>query len=194
MDPINIIDSYATPISIANCDTDQIIPSRYLQEPYNDALAKYLFADYRDSQKNSGFILDDKKYMHNMILVSGDNFGCGSSREHAVWALYKYGFRAIIAPSFGDIFEGNCLKNGLLPVVLPMGVVNSIIDASLGNARYHIIIDLPAQTVTLDGQATYGFDVDLFSKTCMMQGIDDISYTLSRKYSIDEYERHHARQ
>ena len=181
MEPFKRIESVALPVPQANVDTDQIIPGRFLQKPRGGGLGQYLFHDVRA-------ILERPAYRGARILVAGANFGCGSSRENAVWALYDYGFRAVIAPSFGDIFFNNCLKNGLLPVVLPAYVITGLF-AGLEALPLTVQVDLEAQTVTLPGGARVNFAVDPFAKHCLLNGVDELDYTLSLMDQITEFER-----
>lgn len=195
MEALTRIDSCVVPIPITDCDTDQIVPSRYLSEPRTPKLADRLFASYRSGVAAGGrpaFILDDPRYRHHKILVAGANFGCGSSREHAVWTLYEYGFRVVIAPSFGEIFHDNCLKNGLLPIVLPQRVVDDLLEQAGRGPDCRVVVDIPAQTVSLPGGEVLGFDLNAFAKTCLTQGMDEIAYTLSRQDLIAAYERAYA--
>jgi 3-isopropylmalate/(R)-2-methylmalate dehydratase small subunit len=175
-----------------NCDTDQIIPARFLQKLRSDDFGAYLFADLRfrkDGSEVAEFPLNTPSYRGSQIIVAGRNFGCGSSREHAVWALYDYGFRAAIAPSFGDIFFNNSLKNGLLPVVLPEDVVLRLLDTLAASPGAQMTIDLPAQRVVLPDGSALGFDVDPFAKECLVKGLDELGYTLSLSDAINAFEQ-----
>ena len=184
------------PIAQPNVDTDQIVPARYLQKPRSDDFGAYLFRDQRwlaDGREIPGFPLNRVAYRDARIVVAERNFGCGSSREHAVWALYDYGFRAAIAPSFGDIFATNALKNGFLPIVLPQATVDALIAQLERQPGAQLVIDLPAQTVAaLDG-STHAFDVDPFSKHCLLEGLDEISYTLTLLPEIERFEAQRAK-
>jgi 3-isopropylmalate/(R)-2-methylmalate dehydratase small subunit len=151
------LDAVAAPLDRANVDTDQIVPALYLQKPRSDNFGDYLFHDVR---RSGAFVLDEPAYAHARILVAGPNFGCGSSREHAVWALHDGGFRAVIAPSFGDIFQTNALKNGLLPVRLPAPVVHRLLGALQAAPGARLQVDLQAQTVTGPGGETEPFAID----------------------------------
>lgn len=180
------------PIEQANVDTDQIVPARYLQKPRSADFGQFLFRDLRfrkDGTENPEFILNQPDYRAARIIVAGHNFACGSSREHAVWALYDYGFRAAIAPSFGDIFFSNALKNGLLPIVLPADVVVAILNAALAAPGARIGIDLAAQIVTAPDGSIHHFAVDKFSKHCLLEGLDEIDFTLTQVAQIAAFEQ-----
>jgi 3-isopropylmalate/(R)-2-methylmalate dehydratase small subunit len=176
------IESVALPVAQANVDTDQIIPGRFLHKPRREGLGQYLFHD-------APALLNRPGYEHARILVAGPNFGCGSSRENAVWALYDYGFRAVIAPSFGDIFRNNCLKNGLLPVVLPSYVVTGLL-AGLETLLLTVRVDLESQAVTLPGGAEAAFQIDPFAKQCLLEGLDELDYTFTLMREIESFEQH----
>jgi 3-isopropylmalate/(R)-2-methylmalate dehydratase small subunit len=191
MEAFQRLDAVALPIARANVDTDQIVPARYLQKPRSDDFGAYLFRDLRyakDGSENPDFILNQQAYRAARIVVAERNFGCGSSREHAVWALYDYGVRAVIAPSFGDIFFSNSLKNGLLPIVLPDATVAALLQAVQARPGTHLAVDLVTQTVTAPDGATHGFAVDAFSRHCLLEGIDEIDYTLTLADRIAAFE------
>jgi len=195
MKPFEFVDSVAVPFQQANVDTDQILPARYLQKPRSDDFGAYLFRDLRFRKAGSeepGFVLNRPPYRQGRVLVARRNFGCGSSREHAVWALHDYGFRAVIAPSFGDIFSSNALKNGLLPVVLPEEAVAELLAAASEHPGSRVKVDLAAQTVVASNSVTHAFDVDPFSKHCLIKGLDELDYTLSQAQHIVEFEHNHA--
>ena len=173
MQKFETLKSLAIPIDQVNVDTDQIVPARFLRKPRGPEYAQYCFHDRRH-------VLDEKNYPGAQILVAGRNFGCGSSREQAVWALWYYGIRACIAPSFGDIFHSNALKNGLLPIVLP--VENLIEEAK---AKKPFTIDLASQLVN----GKHRFDVAPFAKKCMLEGLDEIDYTLTLADKIAAFEK-----
>ena len=188
MEPFKLLESTVVPMPESNIDTDQIIPARFLQKPRRDGCGPWLFHDLRyfpTGEENPTFVLNQPRYRAARILAAGDNFGCGSSRENAVWALYDYGFRAVIAPGFGDIFFNNCLKNGLLPVRLPRNVVDRLLAA---DSEQVVKVDLNAQTVSF-GQAQVGFEIDPFTKHCLLNGVDELGYTLTRLDEIAEFER-----
>jgi len=182
----------ALPIAQPNLDTDQIIPARFLQKLRSADFGQYLFRDLRhrsDGAENPDFLLNRPEYRDARVVVAERNFGCGSSREHAVWALHDFGIRAVIAPSFGDIFLSNALKNGLLPVVLPAAVVGEALSALFATPGSKVAVDLDAQTVTMPGGDVHGFAIDPYSRHCMLQGLDELDYTLTQVDHIAEYER-----
>jgi 3-isopropylmalate/(R)-2-methylmalate dehydratase small subunit len=183
MQSFTTLEAVAMPVAQSDVDTDQIIPARFLQKPRRDGVGPYLFHDLAE---NPDFVLNQPAYRTAGILVAGQNFGCGSSRENAVWALCDRGFRVVIASSFGDIFYNNCLKNGLLPVVLPAEIVARLLSSLQGQT---LRVDLGQQTVTLPDGGMYGFDVDPFAKHCLLNGIDELDYTLSLMDRIAAYER-----
>jgi 3-isopropylmalate/(R)-2-methylmalate dehydratase small subunit len=188
METFTQFEAVAAPLERINIDTDQILPARFLQKPRANNFGEYLFLDVRrDAQgaQRPEFVLNQPHYAGARILVAGRNFGCGSSREQAVWALFDGGFRAVIAPSFGDIFYSNSLKNGLLPVRLPEDAVQALLRRSPGT---RIRIDLAELTVSAPGIATATFSIDDFSRHCLMQGLDEIDYTLTQAGHIEAYE------
>jgi 3-isopropylmalate/(R)-2-methylmalate dehydratase small subunit len=195
MKPFETLDCVAVPLPQANIDTDQVLPARYLQKPRSDDFGAYLFRDLRARRPGSNeppFALDQEPYREGRVLVAQRNFGCGSSREHAVWALYDYGFRAVIAPSFGDIFATNALKNGLLPIVLPEAVVADLLQALLAQPGRRVTVDLATQTVVAPDGVSHPFVVDPFAKHCLVNGLDELDYTLTQVQQIVEFERRHA--
>ena len=190
MHPFTTLNATAAPLRAENVDTDQIIPARYLTAVTKAGMGEGLFAAWRylpDGSPNPDFILNRPEYADAQILISGKNFGSGSSREHAVWALTDYGFRAVIAPSFADIFHNNALKNGLLPITLPEATVNMLIDLAEEDPTTRILIDLPAQTVTLPDGQQLSFDIDAYRKQCLIQGLDDLGYLLANMEAIATY-------
>jgi 3-isopropylmalate/(R)-2-methylmalate dehydratase small subunit len=194
MKPFVSLDCAAVPIQRANVDTDQILPARYLQKPRSDDFGAYLFRDLRfrkDGSEEPGFVLNQAPYRDARILVAQRNFGCGSSREHAVWALHDHGFRAVIAPSFGDIFFSNALKNGLLPIVLPPAAVADLLDLIQARPGSRVKVDLTSQMVVASNAATHEFAIDPFSKHCLINGLDELDYTLTQVQHIVEFERQH---
>jgi len=191
MDKFDKLSGIAAPLPQINVDTDMIIPKQFLKTIKRSGLGVNLFDEMRyDDDRNEipGFVLNKPQYRNAEILVAGDNFGCGSSREHAPWALLDFGIRCVIAPSYADIFFSNCFKNGILPIVLPQEQVNILMkDAEKGsNAR--IEVDLEAQTITSSDGEVFSFDVDPFKKHCLLNGLDDIGLTLEKKTSITSYE------
>lgn len=179
-----------TPLDRRNVDTDQIIPKQFLKRIERSGFGEFLFFNWRYDNKGNerpDFVLNDAKYKGTSILVSGDNFGCGSSREHAPWALEDFGFRVIIAPSFADIFYNNCFKNGVLPIALDEAQVNQVIQNAEADS-YELTVDLTNQTIT-DGGFTASFEVDPERKHRLLNGLDDISLTLDLEDKIASYEQ-----
>ena len=195
MTPFHIHTGLAAPLDRASVDTDQIIPKQFLKRIERTGFGEFLFYDWRyqpNGELNQSFPLNDPRYQGSSILLTGKNFGCGSSREHAPWALDQYGFRAIIAPSYADIFFNNCFKNGLLPIVLTEFEVNRLFDAVKAFPGFKLVVDLDRQRVgTPDGSMTFGFDIDPFRKHCLLNGLDDIGLTLQHADAIREYEARH---
>jgi 3-isopropylmalate/(R)-2-methylmalate dehydratase small subunit len=187
MKPFERLRAAALPIAQPNVDTDQIIPARYLQKPRSDDFGRYLFRDLRyrqDGSENPGFLLNQPAYRGARVVVAERNFGCGSSREHAVWALCDYGIRAVIAPSFGDIFLSNALKN-----VVPAPVVVEAIAALLAEPGTMVDVDLDAGTITAPDGGVHDFAIDPFARHCLLRGLDELDYTLSQLERIAEFER-----
>lgn len=180
------------PLDRANVDTDQIIPKQFLKRIERTGFGEFLFYDWRfkpDGEPDESFVVNEPRYRGASILVTGKNFGCGSSREHAPWALADFGFRAIIAPSFADIFSNNCMKNGLLPVTLPESQVSAITAKAKSNENYELTVDLEARAVT-DGSGLYAaFVIDDFQRQCLLEGLDDIGLTLLHETEIAAYEQ-----
>ena len=191
MDKFKKLSGTAAPMPLINIDTDMIIPKVFLKTIKRSGLGVNLFDEMRyldDGSENPDFVLNKPQYREAEILVAGDNFGCGSSREHAPWAIKDFGIRCVISTSYADIFFNNCFKNGILPIVLPQAQVDVLIkDAEKGsNAR--IEVDLEAQTVTTSDGETFSFEVDAFKKHCLLNGLDDIGLTMEKAASIDAYE------
>ncbi len=191
MDKFENVSGIAAPMPLVNIDTDMIIPKQFLKTIKRSGLGVNLFAEMRyndDGSENPDFVLNKPAYRETQILVTGENFGCGSSREHAPWAIKDFGIRCVIASSFADIFFNNCFKNGILPVVLPPEQIEVLLkDAEKGsNAR--VEVDLVAQTVTTSDGESFGFEVDPFRKHCLLEGLDDIGLTLERVAAIDSFE------
>lgn len=188
MEPIQKFSASVMPLPIENIDTDQIIPARYLKVTDKSSLADGLFADWRTDPK---FILNDESYAKSEILIAGNNFGCGSSREHAPWSLKAYGFKAIISTYFADIFRSNALKNGLLPIVVDADTHQKILDMVEEVPQASLTVDLEAQRLTLpDGEAVE-FPIDAFSKQCLLKGIDELGYLLNQQSIVEAYEAQH---
>ena len=191
MEKFDKLTGIAAPLDIINVDTDMIIPKQFLKTIQRSGLGKNLFDEMRytlDGQEVEEFVLNQAAYREAQILVAGDNFGCGSSREHAPWALLDFGIRCIIAPSFADIFYNNCFKNGILPIVLPQAEVDKLMDDAKRGANATISVDLENQTINGPDGGTISFEVDGFRKQCLMEGLDDIGLTLQKAQAIDAYE------
>ena len=184
MDAVRVVEGTAVPLDRSDVDTDQIIPAQYLKRIERTGFGPFLFDEWR---KDPGFVLNDPRYEGATILLAGPNFGSGSSREHAPWALEDHGFRAIVAPSFADIFRSNCCKIGLLPVELPAESVRALMDAVLDDPTTRIVVDLERLTVTAPSVAE-SFAFDDFRRWCLLEGIDDIDLTLRHAEEIDAYE------
>ena len=182
----------AIPLDIENVDTDQIIPARFLKVTNRDGFGKNLFRDWRFGKEdtvNADFVLNQSQF-EGPILVAGDNFGCGSSREHAAWALTDYGFKVIVSSFFADIFKGNALNNGLLPVQVTPDYLKELITTIKADPKTKINVDLEAQTISIDGyNHSETFEIDAYKKTCMINGYDDIDYLLSQKENIEKFEK-----
>jgi 3-isopropylmalate/(R)-2-methylmalate dehydratase small subunit len=188
----------AAPLPLINVDTDMIIPKQFLKTIARTGLGKNLFDEMRhapDGTEIPDFVLNRPAYRNAKILVAGANFGCGSSREHAPWALLDFGIRCVIAPSFADIFYNNCFKNGILPIVLPQEDVDRLMDDAERGANATITVDLPSQTIRGPDGGEIGFEVDAHRKRCLIEGLDDIGLTLELAGRIDAFEAgHHAAQ
>ena len=186
MEPFKKVKTIITPLDKVNVDTDQIVPKQFLKLVQKSGFGKYLFYNWRfdeNEKEKSGFILNDPKYQGSNILVAGDNFGCGSSREHAVWALQDYGFSVIISPSFADIFYSNCFKNGILPITLDETIVEKLQQLS-----DEVEIDLENQTITTSDEKI-SFEIDPHKKKILLEGLDDIAQTLQFEGKISEFEK-----
>jgi len=182
----------AAPLPMINVDTDMIIPKQFLKTIKRTGLGKNLFDEMRYNQDGSEkpeFVLNRPAYRKAAILVAGANFGCGSSREHAPWALLDFGIRCVIAPSFADIFYNNCFKNGILPITLPQAEIDKLIDDASRGANATLTIDLPAQEIRGPDGGVIPFDIDPFRKRCLMEGLDDIGLTLEKAEAIEDFER-----
>ena len=195
MTPFTTLTGIAAPMPLVNIDTDMIIPKQFLKTIARTGLGKNLFDEMRytlDGKEIPDFVLNQPAYRRAEIIIAGDNFGCGSSREHAPWALLDFGIRCVIATSFADIFYNNCFKNGILPIVMPQDVVDILMaDAKRGeNARQ--TVDLAAQTVTTSDGQTFPFDVDAHRKHCLLNGLDDIGLTLEKASAINAFEAKNA--
>ncbi len=201
------IDGLVCPLDRANVDTDAIIPKQFLKSIQRSGFGPYLFDEWRYTNYgepgmdcstrplNADFVLNQPRYRNAQVLLARDNFGCGSSREHAPWAIENYGFQVIIAPSFADIFFGNCYKNGILPIVAPAQTVDRLFAECLSNEGYRLKVDLESQTVTTPSGFSFGFDITPHRKHCLLNGLDEIGLTLQHASEITAFEqRHHAAQ
>jgi 3-isopropylmalate/(R)-2-methylmalate dehydratase small subunit len=197
MEPFNKLEGVAAPLNMINVDTDMIIPKQYLKTIHRTGLGKALFDEMRFNQDGSekpDFVLNKPAYRKAKILVAGDNFGCGSSREHAPWALLDFGIRCVIAPSFADIFYGNCFKNGILPIKLPQEQVDKLMDDAERGANAVISIDLEAQEIRGPDGGMIKFEVDAFRKQCLLNGWDDIGLTMRAEDKISSFEKNQQTQ
>ena len=203
MQAFTTLSGLVAPLDRANVDTDAIIPKQFLKSIKRSGFGPNAFDEWRyldhgepgmDNSKrklNPDFVLNQTRYQGASILLARENFGCGSSREHAPWALQDFGFSAIIAPSYADIFYNNCFKNGMLPIVLPAVVVDSLFKAAEADVGYKLTIDLAAQTVTTPGGEVHRFEVDAFRKHCLLNGLDDIGLTMQKQNEIKAFEAKH---
>ena len=206
MVPINVLTSKAAPLPLPNIDTDQIIPKQFLKRIERTGYGDFLFYDWRRIQEgpgvraedvgrpDPGFVLNKPEYAGAEILLAEKNFGCGSSREHAAWAINQFGFRAVIAPSFADIFFSNAGKNGIVLVRLCDAEVETLIARSTGNPEHRITVNLEVQTVTDDQGFLAHFEIDPFRKHCLLNGLDDIGLTLLHAEELDRYESRHNQE
>ena len=191
MDKFTTLTGVAAPMPLINIDTDMIIPKQFLKTIKRTGLGKNLFDELRyemDGREKPDFVLNQPAYRKAQILVAGENFGCGSSREHAPWALLDFGIRCVIAPSFADIFYNNSFKNGILPIVLPQEQVDLLMDDAKRGANAVISIDLEKQEITGPDGGRIRFDIDPFRKHCLLNGLDDIGLTMEKAASIDSFE------
>ncbi|MCU0800802.1 MAG: 3-isopropylmalate dehydratase small subunit [Rhodobacteraceae bacterium] len=195
MQKFTTLTGIAAPMPLVNIDTDMIIPKQFLKTIQRSGLGKNLFDEMRLTQDGAeipDFVLNQPAYRSAEILVAGDNFGCGSSREHAPWALLDFGIRCVISTSFADIFYNNCFKNGILPIVMPQDVVDTLMADARKGANARMTVDLTNQTVTTSDGQSFGFDIDPFRKHCLINGLDDIGLTMEKAASIDAFEKHAA--
>jgi 3-isopropylmalate/(R)-2-methylmalate dehydratase small subunit len=191
MDKFETLTGIAAPMPLINIDTDMIIPKQFLKTIKRSGLGVNLFDEMRyDDDRNEikDFVLNQDAYRSAEIIVAGDNFGCGSSREHAPWAIKDFGITCVIAPSFADIFYGNCFKNGILPIALPQEQIDVLMKDAEKGANARMTIDLETQTVTTSDGEVFNFEVDAFKKHCLSQGLDDIGLTMEKVTSIDSFE------
>jgi len=195
MDKFDKLSGIAAPMPLVNIDTDMIIPKQYLKTIKRTGLGVALFSEMRyedDGSEKPDFVLNQPAYRDAEIIVAGDNFGCGSSREHAPWALLDFGIRCVVATSFADIFYNNCFKNGILPIVLPQEDVDKLMDDAGRGANARLSVDLESQTITGPDGGTISFDVDPFKKHCLLNGLDDIGLTMEKEQSITDFEAQRA--
>ncbi|HEY3029848.1 MAG TPA: 3-isopropylmalate dehydratase small subunit [Bradyrhizobium sp.] len=191
MEKFTTLEGVAAPLKIINVDTDMIIPKQYLKTIKRTGLGRGLFSEQRykdDGSENPDFILNKPAYRNAKVLVAGDNFGCGSSREHAPWALLDFGIRCVISTSFGDIFYNNCFKNGILPIRVTQDDLDKLFDDAERGANATLTIDLANQEIRGPDGGTVKFEIEPFRKHCLMNGLDDIGLTMEKKASIDAYE------
>ncbi len=192
MEPFKTLSGIVAPLDRRNVDTDQIIPKQFLKRIERTGYGEFLFFDSRyreDGSPNPDFGLNAPELKGASILIAGANFGCGSSREHAPWALHDYGFGCIIAPSFADIFYNNCFKNGILPICLPETAVNELIQKAHARAPYRLTVDLEKQSISDEQGLSIRFEVDPFRRHCLLHGLDDIGLTLEYEAQIQAYEQ-----
>ena len=195
MDKFVKLTGVAAPLPVVNIDTDMIIPKDYLKTIKRTGLGKGLFAEARyneDGSVNETFVLNKPAYQNATILVAGDNFGCGSSREHAPWALLDFGIRCVISTSFADIFYNNCFKNGILPIVVSQEDLDKLMDDASRGSNAILTVDLEAQEITGPDGGRIGFEIDAFRRHCLLNGLDDIGLTLEKATSIDTFEKQTA--
>lgn len=191
MEKFTTLSGIAAPMPLVNIDTDMIIPKQFLKTIQRSGLGKNLFDELRydaDGNEIPDFVLNKPAWRESQIIVAGDNFGCGSSREHAPWALLDFGIRCVISTSFADIFFNNCFKNGILPVVLPQEAVDALMDDARKGANARITVDLESQTVTGTDGTAWHFDIDPHRKHCLLNGLDDIGLTMEKAPAIDAFE------
>jgi len=191
MDKFNKLTGVAAPMPLINVDTDMIIPKQFLKTIKRSGLGVSLFDEMRyndDRSEISDFVLNKPAYRETEILVAGENFGCGSSREHAPWAIKDFGIRCVIAPSFADIFYNNCFKNGILPIALPQETVDVLMKDAEKGANARMTVDLEAMTITTSDGEVISFELDDFKRTCLLEGLDDIGLTFKNVAAIDGFE------
>ncbi|RMF35179.1 MAG: 3-isopropylmalate dehydratase small subunit [Alphaproteobacteria bacterium] len=191
MEKFTTLTGIAAPLPLINVDTDMIIPKQFLKTIKRTGLGRHAFEEMRydeNGNENPDFVLNKPAWRNATILVTGDNFGCGSSREHAPWALLDFGIRCVIAPSFADIFYNNCFKNGILPITLPQEDVDRLMEDAERGANATITIDLESQTITGPDGGTIRFEIDPFRKHCLLNGLDDIGLSMEKADAIEAYE------
>ena len=191
MDKFDHLTGVAAPLNMINVDTDMIIPKQFLKTIKRTGLGKSLFFEMRfkdDGSEVEDFVLNKLAYRESTIMVGGDNFGCGSSREHAPWALLDFGIKCVIAPNFADIFYNNCFKNGILPIKLPQEDVDKLMEDAERGANATLTVDLEAQTITGPDGGSISFEIDPFKKKCLLQGLDDVGLTMKKEDAISKFE------
>jgi len=191
MDKFKTLTSVAAPLPLVNVDTDMIIPARFMKTIHRSGLGRHLFANMRFDENGAErpeFVLNRPAYKNAQILIAGDNFGCGSSREHAPWALLDFGIRCVIAPDFADIFYNNCFKNGILPIKLPKEAWEKLMDDADRGANATLTVDLEAQEIRGPDGGVVSFDIDPFRKKCLLEGLDDVGLTLQKADKIQSFE------
>lgn len=196
MENFENVSGVAAPMPLINIDTDMIIPKQFLKTIKRSGLGANLFDEMRfdtDGNEIADFVLNQPAYRQAQIIVAGDNFGCGSSREHAPWALKDFGISVVISTSFADIFYNNCFKNGILPVVLPKEAVDALMEDAQKGENARIAVDLENQTVSATDGTEYSFEVDAFKKHCLLNGLDDISLTMQKVDAIDRFEKNYSK-
>ncbi|MGA8151400.1 MAG: 3-isopropylmalate dehydratase small subunit [Terriglobales bacterium] len=194
MEPFRVHQGRVAPLNRANVDTDQIIPKQFLKRIERTGFGEFLFFDWcrsKDDTPNPAFVLNQSRYAGASVLVAGKNFGCGSSREHAVWALADFGFRVVIAPSFADIFANNCVKNGMLTVRLSEAEVGELMDKAASIPNYEVTVDLAKCRVHDQHGFSASFNIDQFTRHCLLEGLDEIGLTLQHQAEISAYEARH---
>ena len=195
MEKFTTLTGVAAPLPMVNVDTDMIIPKQFLKTIQRTGLGVNLFDEMRydaEGQENPDFVLNRPAYREAKMLVAGENFGCGSSREHAPWALLDFGIRCVVAPSFADIFYNNCFKNGILPIVLPQEEVDKLLDDASRGANATVTVDLEKQEIRGPDGGTIGFEVDPFRRHCLLNGLDDIGLTMEKADAIEDFEKRYA--
>jgi 3-isopropylmalate/(R)-2-methylmalate dehydratase small subunit len=191
MDKFDHLTGVAAPLNMINVDTDMIIPKQFLKTIKRTGLGKSLFFEMRfkdDGSEVEDFVLNKPAYRESTIMVGGDNFGCGSSREHAPWALLDFGIKCVIAPNFADIFYNNCFKNGILPIKLPQEDVDKLMEEAERGANATLTVDLAEQTITGPDGGSISFEIDPFKKKCLLQGLDDVGLTMKKEDTISKFE------
>lgn len=194
MEPFKKTDGIVMPIDRTNIDTDAIIPKQFLKRIERSGFGQFVFYEFRydeNDQPIEDSVFNQPRYHNSSILISRANFGCGSSREHAPWALEDYGFKVIIAPSYADIFYNNCFNNGILPIILDNSIMDTLFEKTYNQEGYHLVVDLETQTIQDSDGMEINFDIDPYRKHKLLEGLDDIALTLLKEDKISEYEKNH---